>query len=294
MKRGKVLSARSTAQMVSVTSLAKLWIWSRRATLSLWYLHSDISAAVATNVATPVYLVGLPPMFCCSNIDLASNSCVTSTHGSSSPFTIEAGNVIFNRTNGSTSPNSTETSTVVVTSTVTALSDIVMSRTVRMNGTAIDTATYSQSSHVVLRVTTVPENSTSRTTTNNVPTTDTAIATQATACSQSSHIKSSSPSSRADIAIASSVSALLGLGLLVTLGFFWRLRKQRQTLSRAVQTWKLKYSELMESQAVTFGVAEHQTPYQLHGWHPDELDGQPHLPAQLGDGNSLIELKGDT
>ena len=77
------------------------------------------------------------------------------------------------------------------------------------------------------------------------------------------------------------MSALLGLALLVTLGFFWRLRKQRQKLSRAVQEWQLKYTGLMEIQAATVGGAEDQTPQQLHGWHPDELDGQPHFPAQL-------------
>ena len=215
----------------------------------LSYPQTDMSATVQTHSGVVVIPVdtqhGL--MFCCSNFDLANNSCVTSTHGSSSLFYIEPALIINNRTSGSTSPNNTETTTAVVISTATALSDIA----------------------------------TSRTTLNNVPITDTATATAATACSQSSHITSSSPSSRGDIAIASSVSALLGLALLVTLGFFWRLRKQRQKLSKAVQTWKLKYSELMKSQAATAGGAELQTPQHLHGWHPDELDGQPHLPAQL-------------
>ena len=208
-----------------------------------------MSASVQTHSGAVVFPVATRhgDVFCCSNFDPANNSCLTSTHGSSSPFYIEPALVINNRTSGPTSPNSTETTTVVVTSTVTALSEIA----------------------------------TSRTTLNNIPITDKATATAAIACSQSSHITSSSPSSRVDIAVASSVSALLGLALLVTLGFFWRLRKQRQTLSRAVQTWKLKYSELMDAQAVTVGGAEHQTPQQLRGWHPDELDGQPHLPAQL-------------
>ena len=79
------------------------------------------------------------------------------------------------------------------------------------------------------------------------------------------------------------MSALLALALLVTLGFFWRLRKQGQKLSKAVQEWKLKYSEMKETQAATVGGAERQTPQQLHGWHPDELDGQPRFPAQLED-----------
>ena len=249
MKRGKAISARSIAEMVSVNSLAQLRIWSRRATLYLSYLQADMSATVQTQsgaVVHPVVTGHGDDLFCCSNFDPANNSCLTSTHGSSSPFYIEPALVINNLTSGSTSPNNTETTTVVVTSTVTALSEIA----------------------------------TSRTTLNNVPITDKGTATAATACSQSSHI-TSSPSSRVDIVIASSMSALLSLALLVTLVFFWRLRKERQKLSRAVQIWKLKYSELMENQAVTVGGAEHQTPQQLHGWHPDELDGQLHLPAQL-------------
>ena len=208
-----------------------------------------MSTAVNTKWGTIVFPVGTQHgiMFCCSNFDPANNSCLTSTHGSSAPFYIEHALVIDNRTSGSTSLNSTETTTVVVMSAVTALSEIA----------------------------------TSRTTLDNVPNTDTATSTATTACFQFSHIPSSSPSSRIDIAIASSVSALLGLALLVTLGFFWRLRKQRQKLSRAVQKWKLKYSGLMEAQAATVGGAEHQTPQQLHGWHPDELDSQPHFPPQL-------------
>ena len=208
-----------------------------------------MSAAVITQGGAVVYPVDTQHggLFCCSNFDPANNSCLTSTHGSSSPFYIEPALVINNRTSGSTFPNSTKTPTVVVTSTVTALSEIA----------------------------------TSRTTLNNISVTDKATATAAIACSQSSHITSSSPSSRVNIAIASSVSALLGLALLVTLGFCWRLRKQRQKLSRAVQIWKLKYSELMDTQAATVGGAEHQIQQQLHGWHPNELDGQLYLPAQL-------------
>ena len=187
---------------------------------------------VHTNTGAPVFRVNAQQgvFFCCGNLDPANNTCLTSTHGSSAPFYIEPGPVIYNRTSGSTSPNSTQITTVVLTST-------------------------------------------------------------ATACSQSSHITSSS---RRDIAIASSVSAVLGLALLVTLVFFWRLRNQRQAVSRDVQTWKQKYSDLMDTQAATVGVAQHQTPHQLHGWHPEELDDQPHVLAQLGDRHSWVELKGDT
>ena len=247
MRRGKALSAPSTAQMVIVTLLAELYIWSRRAMLYLSYLQADISAAVDPNegaLLVPNFPRG---MFCCGNFDPANNSCLTSTHGSSRPFEIGSAMVINNRTSGSVTPNSTETTTVVVTSTVTALS----------------------------------ESATTGTTLNDTTTTNTETATAATACSKSSHIASSSPWSRADIATASSVSALLGLALLVTLGFFWRLRKQRQKLSKAVEEWKVKYSGLMEPQAATVGGVGHQKPQQLHGCHTGELEGQSRLPAQL-------------
>ncbi len=47
-------------------------------------------------------------LFCCGNMDPSSNTCVVGTKGSSSPFFVEAGLVIFNRTSGSTSTNNTD------------------------------------------------------------------------------------------------------------------------------------------------------------------------------------------
>ena len=184
-------------------------------------------------------------MSCCSNMDTVNNSYLVSTRGSSSPFFVEARRIIFNRTSSSTSPSNTETSTVVFASTVTAVSSIATSLTTLSNVTATDAAAVAAS------------------------------------CSQSNTVTLSSPSSRRNIAIAAGMSALLGLGLLVTLGLLWRQRKQKQNLSKAIQTWEQKFSELMKTQAVTVGGAEHQTQHQLHGWHPDELNGQPHLPTQL-------------
>ena len=70
-------------------------------------------------------------LFCCGNMDPSSNTCVVGTKGSSSPFFVEAGLVIFNRTSGSTYPNNTDitsgditvadnTARITVTNTITA------------------------------------------------------------------------------------------------------------------------------------------------------------------------------
>lgn len=58
---------------------------------------------------------------CCSQVNPFNNTCMTASKGSTAPFFIEAGLVIFNRTSGSTSPNTTNTATVTVTATATPL-----------------------------------------------------------------------------------------------------------------------------------------------------------------------------
>ena len=60
-------------------------------------------------------------LFCCSQSDPFNNTCLIPTRGSSTPFPVNAGQVIFNRTSGSTSPNNTNTATTV---TVTAAATI--------------------------------------------------------------------------------------------------------------------------------------------------------------------------
>lgn len=60
-------------------------------------------------------------LFCCSQPNTTTNKCTVGTRGSTAPFYIEAGLVIFNRTSGSTSSNATNTGTVTVTATTTAL-----------------------------------------------------------------------------------------------------------------------------------------------------------------------------
>ncbi|KAF6230559.1 hypothetical protein HO173_011096 [Letharia columbiana] len=96
----------------------------------------------------------------------------------------------------------------------------------------------------------------------------------------SSTSPSSSSSSR-EAAIGAGMGVTLGLGLLVTLGLLWRLRKHKQILSKDIQTWEWKYSELMKAKTAIFAGAEHQPPHPLDCWNQDGLDGQPHLVPQL-------------
>lgn len=58
-------------------------------------------------------------MFCCGRV-ASNDTCMTATKGSTAPFYIEAGRVIFNRTSGSTSPNNTNDAPFTVTVTSTA------------------------------------------------------------------------------------------------------------------------------------------------------------------------------
>ncbi|CAD6584900.1 MAG: hypothetical protein ASARMPREDX12_001783 [Alectoria sarmentosa] len=95
----------------------------------------------------------------------------------------------------------------------------------------------------------------------------------------------SSPSiSRRDAAIGAGMGVPLGLALIVTLGLLWRQRGHQQSLKKDVQTWEGRYRELEKTKpAVTkpaeLGGAGFEALYQLPGWHPTELDGQPHQPS---------------
>ncbi|KAM0797565.1 hypothetical protein BDR22DRAFT_824195 [Usnea florida] len=64
---------------------------------------------------------------CCGPGFANNNTCSRPTKGSTTPFFIEDGLVIFNRTSGSTSPNNTETTLVTVTATVTTAGPVSVS-----------------------------------------------------------------------------------------------------------------------------------------------------------------------
>ena len=59
-------------------------------------------------------------LFCCSQFNVSTDTCTVGTKGSTAPFSLDAGLVIYNRTSGSTSPNITNAVTRTVTATATS------------------------------------------------------------------------------------------------------------------------------------------------------------------------------
>lgn len=81
---------------------------------------ADVNIAVNKSNGVNIHIVNpnqTSVMFCCDLGITANETCWVPTRGSSAPFFIEAGLVIFNRTSGSTSPNVTNTVTATVTAT---------------------------------------------------------------------------------------------------------------------------------------------------------------------------------
>lgn len=130
--------------------------------------------------------------------------------------------------------------------------------------------------------------STSPNNTNDAPVTVTVIATvtatvsasASASNSPSNHITSPSSSGK-DAAIGAGMSGLLGLALLIALGFLWRQRRQKQSLRKDVETWEGRHAKLMEVRNVDLGGNEHQTPHLLDSSNSDEVHGQERLTHQL-------------
>ncbi|CAF9916668.1 hypothetical protein IMSHALPRED_003261 [Imshaugia aleurites] len=193
------------------------------------HVHANFDTAVGRTNGQwiyPLYVQNDKNLFCCGQAESSTNTCLSSTKGSTTPFSIEDGPVIFNRTSGSTSPNYTNIASITVTA------------------TAIVTAT-------------------------------------ATTTTLSLYSKIPTSSSRREAGIGAGVGGLLGLALLVTFGLLWKQSKHKQSLRKDAQNWERKYSELMTYGAAGVGGLGYQPPHQRGGWHPDELDGRPHLPPQL-------------
>ena len=168
-------------------------------------------------------------LFCCSQFNVSTDTCTVGTKGSTAPFSLDAGLVIYNRTSGSTSSNITNAVTRTVTATVTS--------------------------------------------------------------SASAHASSSSSGQEA--AIGAGVGVPLGLALLVALALLLKQRGHKRRLAKDVQTWKEKYEELKNTNAIESGGPGHQPrqqlvvqglgelegqqhhpqPQQLQGWTPDEIEG---------------------
>ena len=90
------------------------WSW---LTLAL-SRDADIGFAVDTGTNGPIHLVGYIQgqfLFCCSPVISSNNTCAKATKGSYEPFSLEAGQIIFNRTSGSTSTDIASAATVTET-----------------------------------------------------------------------------------------------------------------------------------------------------------------------------------
>lgn len=97
-----------------------------RKTFNMTYLHANIGIAVSLDSGVNIHLLDVDNdkfrvLFCCSQVEPSNNTCMTATKGSTSPFFIPAGLVIFNRTSGSTFPNNTNNATVIITATATVM-----------------------------------------------------------------------------------------------------------------------------------------------------------------------------
>ena len=94
--------------------LSQPWLW---LSLSL-NLNADIGFAVHTVGGALIFPAGNIRdqfLFCCSPFNPSNNTCAVATKGSYAPFSLEAGQVIFNRTSGSTSTNIANPATVTKT-----------------------------------------------------------------------------------------------------------------------------------------------------------------------------------
>ena len=79
--------------------------------------RSRFRILVGIDNGVTLYAFGIVGDFCCGPGDSSINACVNGTEGSTDPFPVQAGRVIFNRTSGSIYPNSTNITTVTLLST---------------------------------------------------------------------------------------------------------------------------------------------------------------------------------
>lgn len=79
--------------------------------------RSRFRILVGIDNGVTLYAFGTVGDFCCGPGDSSINTCVNGTEGSTDPFPVQAGKVIFNRTSGSIYPNSTNITTVTLLST---------------------------------------------------------------------------------------------------------------------------------------------------------------------------------
>ena len=108
-------------------------------------------------------------------------------------------------------------------------------------------------------------------------------------------------SSRREAAIGVGTSIPLGLALFVLLGLLWRLRKEKQSLKKDIETWEGKHVDLMEKMTVDHRGSRTQSPHLLDScdsWNPNGLHDQAHHLHQLEgwrpgevDGTQVYEME---
>ena len=194
---------------------------------------------------------------CCGPGFANNNTCSNPTKGSTTPFFIEDGLVIFNRTSGSTSPNNTETTLVTVTATVTTAGPVSVS-------TSLSTTRPSSSLSL-------------------------------SSSSQSSSSSRTGTVVGAGVSGALALLLLVTLGLLLREkkhkesfkkdAETWKMRH-----ADMVQSQKILVNSSMNereprqpSDDWNFSElhGESQLPHQLDGWDLSELPSKPRLPSQL-------------
>ena len=176
--------------------------------------------------------------YCCGPGNSSTNECITKTRGSSHPFPVKAGKVIFSRPSASTSSTGSQTATATVSSaaTSTGAGELALS-------TVISTA---------------------------APPTAAATSSNLTTC------PNSRPSSKEPVVVGVTLGVLLGLALLGAAALIWRQRSRELEARREVSDWQEKYNVLRDMKKGEWtGGVERQTQEIGDGfWIPPEVDGR--------------------
>lgn len=248
----------------------------------------DSLTPIPPSLVNPNWGIGIYPFplldgstFCCGLGNSVTNECFNSTRGSSTPFPVQAGRVIFNRASGSTSPNTSETVSVYVTVTASDFALPSTSDTVTLTVTVTATVTARLAAAVAKSGSALPTNSDISTVT---ITSTTAPSTTVAASSNAKPCHDSPSSSPKPAAVGFGVGAPLGVALLGAFALIQRqktrevgarkealdARREARGARREAHAWEKKYDELQKE------TREAQM-YELghDGWRGrEELDGR--------------------
>ena len=88
------------------------------------------------------------------------------------------------------------------------------------------------------------------------------------------------------------MSGFLTLALLIALAQLLLQAKHKRNLSKEVQTWQGKYTEMKTIVEIGARQQQDQASHQIYGWGPGELDGPRHFSRQPGEveGGQIYEM----